>query len=92
MFLCVNTCPPTDVCSGSAGEESVETLSEQLELSEFIIKPGAGNSSSIRPLLIMCVSLSLCQVPLYSCRATYTGCWNWPSSWSQPYHLQIPLL
>jgi hypothetical protein len=30
----------TNVCSGSAGEESVETLSEQLELSEFIIKPG----------------------------------------------------
>ena len=28
------------VCSSSATEESVETLSGQLELSEFVIKPG----------------------------------------------------
>ena len=59
MFLCVNTCPPADVCSGSAGEESVETLSEQLEPSEFIIQPDTGNSSSIRPLLTICVCVSL---------------------------------
>ena len=57
--VCSVPLPRADMCSGSAGEESVETLSEQLELSEFIIKPGAGNSSSIRPLLIMCVCVSL---------------------------------
>lgn len=46
--VCVCVCDvllfPTDVCSDSTSEESIETLSEQITLSEFVIKPGEEHS------------------------------------------------
>ena len=40
VYVCDVLLFPTDVCSDSSSEESVETLSEQITLSEFVIKPG----------------------------------------------------
>ena len=37
VYVCA---PYTGVCSGNASEESVETLSGQMEMPEFVIKPG----------------------------------------------------
>ena len=53
----VHTYTHSDVCSGSGSEESVETLCEQLELTEYVIKPGAGNVSSVNPLLTISLLL-----------------------------------